>query len=1276
MLKKIKRITFLFLLSLSFLSISAQNRSYQINWDDNIKYGVGEDQNNEALFFETALFDFSVSSLPFYYSEVDLGKNKYLDAALIENAVYEKLNDEDSQIVPEELIQDDIEIKVENSVIKKEVHSYIKFYPFRKNEIGEIEKLISVELSFSSTSSSSALRRNKARTYESQSLLATGEWYKIAISKSGVFKLDRGFLKSLGMDVSTVDPRDIRLFGYGGGQQPELNSDDRPDDLVENAIVVEGESDGSFDNNDFVAFYGQGQVTWYYDSTRLIFRHLVNKYSDTSFYFITTEFGRGKRIQKVSNPDPSIDPNATTTVVNTFDDYKYHEVDNVNLIKSGQEWYGESFDTQLTQTFAFDFGGVDLSSPAKLNINAIARAGVVSTYSIIAEGESFSLSCNSTVLSRYEVGFARSNTGTYTFNPKDNIVNVSITYNKPQAVAKGWLNYIDVNVRRNLVFSGGQLLFRNLNSVFPNSYTDYRISSNLNLQVWDISNHFNVEAKTIINNGVSKNFLAGSTELKEYVAFNSYDSLNVFARGKVPNQNLHALQNIDMIIISHPNFLSQSNAIKSIHQSEGLTVEVVTPQQVYNEFSSGSQDPIGIRSLMKMLYDRSSTSGTLPKYLLLFGDASFDFKDRINGNTNFVMSYQSRNSLDPVSSYVSDDYFVLLDDSEGRWNNTSVNPDKMDVSVGRIPAKSQEEADGVLQKIRSYYSSSSLGDWRNTVTFVGDDGDGVTHMAQSNQLAQMLEFNAKDKNLNKILIDAYKRESTSSGPRFPGANEAIKRSVDNGSLIVNYTGHGGETGWAHERILDISTITGWDNLQNLPIFMTATCEFSRFDDPLRTSAGELVLLNPNGGGVALMTTTRLVYSSPNFFLNQTFYNKVFERKSNGENKRLGDVMLEVKNANASQGNTRNFSLLGDPAIRMAIPNYTVVTSSINGKPLSQLDTLNALSKVKVTGYIADPLGQKLTSYNGLLYPTVYDKVKEKSTLNNTGSGIFKYKVQDSKVFKGKATVTNGDFSFEFVVPKDISYTFGSGKISYYTENGTEDGNGYTNDFIIGGSNSSAISDEVGPAIELFMNDRSFIYGGMTSENPTLIADLSDEQGINTVGNGIGHDLVAIIDANTDNSIVLNDYYESKTDDYTSGVIQFPMDELSDGKHTLTLKVWDNANNSSEKTLEFNVVSSKEIEIENLVNYPNPFTTNTEFIFQHNQPGVALDVKVEVFTVSGKLVKSIDKVIISEGYLARGINWNGKDDFEDRIGKGVYVYKLSVRSRNGTRTEKYEKLVIL
>ena len=1264
---KFARVIYVFVLVLFFTLNAASQELIEITWLENIKYGLNGSSDLEALHFEEAQYDFSKNNLPFLYKEINIAKNSIIGDVQLNNLVIELVEAKDVDLIDKNNLSNNFEFSVENSIIRKENKSFLKLFPLRLNQNGEIERLVKFNLVSNVTSK--RLQRNKSLTYAANSLLNNGEWHKIGVTKSGVYKLNYNFLKNtFGLDLDNLDPRNLSLFGYGGGQMPEKNSEYRPDDLLENSILVVGEEDGKFDKSDYILFYGKGQTTWFYDSLKSMFRHNVNKYADTSFYYISTDAGVGKRIPKINN---SSTPNFQ---VNSFDDYDYHENDYYNLLKSGQTWYGELFDNQLSQDFTFNFPNIDLTNEVKANVAAIARAGVVSKYTIQAGNESVEMPISSTVLTRYEVGYARGSNVVLPFTPSNSLFNIRVIYNKPQSVAKGWLSYIDVNARRNLIFQGGQMSFRDVNSISLGQNAQFNITSSQNFKVWDISDHFNVEEKVLNTSANQKSFISDVSTLREFISFSSYDSSNVFYKGRVLNQNLHGLSQADMLIISHPLFLTQANELKSIHELEGLIVHIVTPQQIYNEFSSGAQDPISIRIFLKMFYDRAGQNGKLPSYALIIGDASYDFKDRINGNTNYVISYQSRNSLDPVSSYVSDDYFALLDDEEGEWKFSTINPDKMDISMGRFPVQTAEEANGIINKIKVYYKS--LGDWRNEIAFVGDDEDGVTHMSQSNQLAAILESSHKDFTLNKLYLDKFQQISTSSGPRYPAANEAIRRRVSDGALLVNYTGHGGETGWAHERILDISTITGWNNINNLPLFVTATCEFSRFDDPLRTSAGELVLLNPNGGGIGLFTTTRLVYSSPNYFLNQSFYNQVFKRLPNGESKRLGDIMLQVKNANANQGNTRNFSLLGDPALRLAIPEYDVITTSINGKPISSVDTLRALSKATVTGYIADQNGQKIPDFNGVLYPTIFDKVVEVNTLNNDGAGVFRFNSRESKIFKGRASVTNGEFSFEFIVPKDISYSFGEGKISYYSDNGQEDGNGYTESFIIGGSNSNAIIDEVGPQIDVYLNDESFVYGGITDENPILLAKLFDEQGINTVGNGIGHDLVAILDQNTDNSIILNDYFESEIDNYTKGEIQFQLSELSEGKHTITLKAWDNANNSSEKTVEFNVISSKEIELDNVLNYPNPFTTNTEFLFQHNQPGIPLDVKLEIFTVSGKLVKSINQVVVSEGYISRDIRWNGRDDYGDRIGKGVYVYKLKVRSRNGSVSEKYEKLVIL
>lgn len=1242
--------------------------NYQLNWKSSLLIGLEGQEKQRLLNFEGAVYDLSQTRLPIYFLVFE--EKDYRELRLTQ-LIVEELSAEELALVREEEqeVADDFQIQLSKGIVRKKTNSEAKISTIRKTSTGKFEKLVSFQLEkLEALSSSVQVKTSKQRSFAKQSALASGDWYKIAVTKEGVFKLNYQFLESLGVDPSSIDPRQLKIYGYGGGMLPEANSDTRPDDMQENAIVVVGEQDGVFNKGDYILFYGEDQVAWRYDLGKNMFRHQKNLYTDTCFYFLKIDGIAGKRITQ----SPPLNQPATIEV-SQFDAYAFHEKDEINLLKSGKLWLGELFDNVTSRPFEFNIPNVTTAEQGKLELSVFARSAVVSQFNLETNGQNFSTRMNSTSLISYINLFARPSRSYFDFTPNSGLISMNLTYSKPQSVSKGWLNSLTVNVRSALVLNSGQLQFRDSRSVGPNAIAKFKLQSASNPKVWDISDKYNIKELSLQREGANLSFVAASSTLQEYIAFEEVDSVNIYAKGKVATQNLHGLPQAELVIVSHPSFMLAAEELAAFHRAEGLSVNIVTPQQIYNEYSSGAQDLVGIRSFLKMFYDRSSSDKDLLKYVVLMGDASYDYKDRIKGNTNYVPAFQSSNSIDPVSSHVSDDYFGFLDDSEGRW--LLGGGDRLDIAVGRFPVQTLAEAQGVVNKVKRYAAASSRSDWRNTIVFVGDDEDGVKHMDQSNSLATMVDTVAKEYNLKKIFLDAYQQQSTASGARYPDVTKDLNQAVEKGALIVNYTGHGGETGWTAERVLGIYDISNWKNIRNQPLFVTATCEFSRFDDPLRTSGGELVVLNPNGGGVGLLTTTRLVYADPNFLLNLSFYRTLFD-KNRTKPIRLGEIFQKVKNLNAYSGNSRNFSLLGDPALKLAIPTYKVETTSINEHPIRYLDTVNALSLVTVKGRIIDNNGSQLNQFNGLVYPTVFDKVEEKKTLNNDGGGVFKYLTQERRIFKGKATVQNGEFSFSFIVPKDISYNFGRGKISYYANDNAADANGYTDNFFIGGSSSTAIGDNEGPEIDLYMNNEQFVFGGITDANPTLLVHLSDEQGINTVGSGLGHDLVATLDDNTEQVYILNEFYEAAVDDYSSGKVSFPFKDLTEGKHLLRVKAWDIGNNSSERTIEFTVVKSKDIEIRNLVNYPNPFTTNTEFIFEHNQVGVPLDVKLEIFTTSGKLVKSIDKIIVTDGFISRDVKWDGRDDFGDRIGKGVYIYKLSLRSGNGATTEKIEKLVIL
>jgi len=1054
---------------------------------------------------------------------------------------------------------------------------------------------------------------------------------------------------------------------------PYANATPRYTDLTENAIEVVGENDNVFNSNDYVLFYAEEQTKWIYNTTDKKFHHTLNRYADTTYYFITTELGQGKRITQQSSSTL-----LATKTVRTFDDYAFHETDAINLIKSGREWFGEVFDLTTAYNFSFTFPNIDVSSPVYVNTSIAARASSTSTFTVTSGTATTSLYPSSIDITCYYCDYASLVNENFNFLPSNSAIPIKISKITPAAI--GWLNYIELNARRELKMSGNQLLFRDMNSVAQGNISTFNLISAIPIKIWETTNPLNVknQSVTLINNNYE--FTLATDSLRSFIAFTANNYLTPTALGIIQNQNIHALGQADLIIISHPDFLNQATTLANFHRNtDGLSVITVTPQQIYNEYSSGAQDISAIRDFVKTFFDRALLSGSgFPKYLLLFGDGSYNNKTTGSGNTNFIPTYQSENSTSFTSSYVSDDFYGLLNDNEGEWSPYA--SDLVDIGIGRLPVKTVTEAEDAVNKIMKYSSLESFGNWRNTVCFIADDEDGSVHISQANQLATMVDTTYKNYTIDKIYLDAYPQQTTPGGQRYPEVNTAITKRVEKGALIVNYTGHGGEIGLAHERILEVSQINEWGNSNNLPLFVTATCEFSRFDDPARTSAGEDIFLNPKGGGIALLTTVRLVYSSPNFYLNQNFYKIAFKPLSNGEMPRLGDLFRLTKVASGPSVNNRNFTLLGDPALRLAYPEQTVYTTSINKKNIDMLspDTLKALSSVTISGYIGNK-GAKIDTYNGTLYATIFDKAQSFTTLSNDGidnSPPIIFTLQKNILYNGKVSVSNGNFSFSFIVPKDIAYQYGIGKISYYATNNKNDANGYYTNLLIGGTANNSANDITGPDIKLYMNYTKFIKGGITNEHPNLLVIVNDSNGINTVGNGIGHDISAILDENSSKAIILNDYYQADLNSYQKGKITYPLANLTEGKHTLQLKVWDVYNNSSQDYTEFIVAQSAKIALSHVLNYPNPFTTKTKFLFEHNQANSQLEVQIQIFTVTGKLVKTINALVYSDGFRADAINWDGTDDFGDKIAKGIYIYKIKVHAPNGTTTDKIEKLVIL
>ncbi len=1254
----------------SFYQSGGQILSRKITWKKLIQFKVYENEYQKKLNFEDAIFTDEFKDLPVYYERIVLPSRNFEVKANIKNAKYLPLDENEIVDIPSiKNVRDSVIVKTSIVTERKQGFCEVFIIPLRKNiSSGNYEKLISFDLNI--VKNEIPEKELILQNYRDNSVLSSGDWYKVRVSESGIYKITYSELVNMGINAGSINPQNIRIYGNGSGMLPEANYEEVDDDLIENAIYVEGEEDGEFNQNDYILFYGESPHVWNYNPLQEKFIHTVNVYSDYTYYFINTDLGSGKRIQTQQSSTLE-----HTNTVNKFTDYIFHEEESVNLISTGREWYGEIFDLLTEREYSFDFPDIATSEDIFIRTSVAARSESPSYFKIYSDNKLIqSISVNN-IPSGINGVYAINASSSTNFSANSSNVNLKISYTKTTTGSIGWLNFFELNVIRNLKFSQGQMSFRNYNCVGNGNISKFIVSNAGSIQdIWNVSDPANITKINATITGNKLEYKLPTDSPLEFIAFDGTSFHTLEFVEKLENQNLHGLSQIDLVIVSHPEFYNEAQQLADFHVvNDGLSVFLTTPEIIYNEFSSGAQDVSAIRNFMRMLYENAEV-GEEPKYLLLYGDASYDYKNRISGNTNFVPSWESTESLSPTNSYVTDDYFGLLDPNEG--NNATGN---LDIGIGRIPVFTSEQSKAAIEKIFHYTSNSDdvKGSWRNYITFIADDEEGNMHLNQAEELAAIVEDNFFDYNIDKIYLDSYPQVSTPGGERYPDATEAINKRIEKGTLIINYTGHGGELGWAHERVIENSDINSWRNFDKLAVFITATCEFSRFDDPNRTAAGEWVFLNPNGGAISMFTTSRATYSTPNVTLNKWIYKTAFNHQNNVY-PRMGDIIMNAKNQSGSNVNARKFVLLGDPALTIAYPNDSVATHKINGHEIIiNTDTLKALSEVNISGSIYDNAGNKLTNYNGIIFPTVFDKVSKFSTYGHDPGSIAEiFYLRNKVLYKGKAEIKNGDFSYTFFVPKDIAYNFGSGRISYYAKNENSDANGYFEDFIVGGYNQNAEEDISGPQIDLYINNTDFVFGGITDENPVMFANVSDEHGINTVGNGIGHDIVAILDDNTDEPYVLNDYYEANIGDYTSGTITFPFSGLSEGRHTLYLKVWDVYNNSSETYTEFVVNNSSEITIENLYNYPNPFINDTYFVFEHNQPDSELEIQIQIFLLSGQLVKTINAFVFTNGYRSEPILWNGLDNNGTRVKKGLYIYRLLVRNSKGINSVKRAKLVII
>lgn len=1273
-MKKYSLIVTLFFYLFSF---AQEKRKVSVEWIENSLYKHNESFQFRIPFITSESFQFNDESKTILLSEKFKTDGDIDQASLIiSNLVLENISSETLGELNKTKIKSNIAATISNAKARDVNYAVFSFSPIIKQD-GVYKKVKSLEYSFSYSTVSSVYSKNVMAL--SSSVLKTGEWKRFYVQKSGVYKITKAFLSSLGFNVN-VDPRTIKIYGNGGRMIPLVNSVPYPFDIAENAIQFIGEDDGSFHDNDYILFYAEGVDNWNDDSET----H-VNLYGDRSYYYVTSSIGNGKRIQNLNEPVQS--PN---NVYSSFDEYQFHEIDRVNIARLGRTWYGEQFNFENQQTFQFNFPNIQTANPIKVKVRAAASAASVTNMGVSVNGQSIGA-----------VSFAASNPQGPVYASADildtsyssNSQNISVVLkynNNGVPSSNAFLDYIAITAKSQLKGFGKQFRFK-VNEVSTLvGVCEYQISNATAIgQIWDITDIYNVTSKQ--NSGLSIISVKATMGVaKNYIVVDNNDFYspekesdpsvsNQDLKGTIFYNNQGQLKDVDYVIVSPAYLSGQAERLANFHRNySSLNVKVITLEMLYKEFSSGKPDIGAIRNFVKYIYDNDSfVPGDRIKYVCLFGDASFDFKDRIQNNTNVVPIFHSLESFSLVSSFVSDDYFGLMDSNEGNMLSNL----GLDLAVGRILASNVQQAEQMVTKIIDYHDLKSYGRWRNNVVFISDDIDKAsdgTLQQNMNALGDEIVNQKKFINLKKIHMDAYIQETTSGGQKYPKAREEMFNAFGQGALVFNYLGHGGEDGLSGERIFEIPDAKVLANKYKYPLFITVTCEFTRFDNPLRPTAGELVYQNPAGGSIAMVTTTRQIGQGTGETFNTNFGARLFSYGSNVYPS-IAEAVRLTKAASSNPGNNV-ISYIGDPALMLSIAKPKVRLTKINDVPIAlSTDNLQALSFVKLSGEVTDELDNVLTSYNGDVAVQIFDKDVNRSTLVNDGIGTpMNFVTLGETIFRGNASVNNGMFEFGFVVPRDIKINVGNGKASFYAKHNTllQNQTGWDTTIKVGGINTNADVDVTGPRVRIYMNDETFVSGGITDQSPLFLAFLEDEHGINTAS-GIGHDIIAYLDGDETKPYVLNDYYETELNDYTQGKLKYPFRNLAPGLHTLTFKAWDVYNNLITAELQFIVVGNDTLMITNVLNYPNPFVNHTEFWFTHNKPSEPLEVQVQVMTVTGKIVWSKNQLITTEGFTSRDITWDGRDDFGDKIGKGVYVYKLTVKSTlTNKKTEKFEKLVIL
>ena len=1101
--------------------------------------------------------------------------------------------------------------------------------------------------------------------------LNSGKWYKLGVLNEGVYQLTVTDFTSMGFSTSELKASNIKIYSNGGAMLPEVITN-RPLGLQEISIeVVDENNNDILDGNDVVRFYGEGPHKWILTNGN--YSHTNNNYTNSSNYLVTVAATAGKRISTETTTLPA------TISLSKADYLWFHDSDMVNPLHMGRIWGGQTIGLNNNIFNYTQLLPSSISDTIFMNINILGASNLAASKMDVKANGSITR-INLEALDKERVEFVPVLVSRE-IDVKNKRFDMSLDLIKANNQSLAYLDYIELKGEFSLANISGTHLLRTSKS---NSYdvTEFVIESAKSSQrFWNVADMGNIKALTkVLQGSATKVKVENNKSEVKIVLFENTNIKRPIFFGTIGNQNLSSEEVKTMVVIYPEYYKEAAQELVDYKNSRGISAKMVEKQAIYNEFSYAQQDIIGLRDYLRNENLKTGPNGEKMKYVLLLGSASYDPKDRIENNINHIPAFLHP-SISKTSSFITDDYLAYTQMGRGIPGTPGYN--LMSYAVGRIPARNLQEAKTFVQKLKKYQSPSSFGPWRTQIAFVADDVDNPffekdfhydSEFASSQMDTKHPEFDIK-----KLYMDAYKQQSTGNREEYPEVKRDINYYMQNGCLFMNYIGHGGERGLAQESIVDIPSINSWRQPNgNYPIFFTATCEFSRFDDPSIQSGGELSLFNPEGGTIALLTTTRLVYVDGNSVINRSFWGDYGFPKNTDDDKSLGALYQTLKNRPTTTSEDFKFSLLGDPSMEPNFPKNTILLDSINGTYiLSSNDTFKAFSVVTIKGHVADRNANKLSLFNGELWSTIYDKVNTLNTLGNDGNGTLPYKLRNSIVYKGKVDVTNGDFTIKFVVPKDIAYNVGKGRIYMYAHNKVTDASG-SYDPNIGSSVDPGKIDTVGPVVVPFMNDFTFKKYDIVNKNSSIVAKINDLSGVNSTGNGIGRNIVAIIDEGTDNEVSydLNSYFVYEKNSYTSGSLNFPVEDLPIGKHVLKIKAWDIFNNLGVGETEFEVVDDKKLIVEENAAFPNPFYNGVNIKFQHNFAGQDLEATILIFSTAGTLVAQKDQTLKNTMHVDDQLFWDGYTSTRSPVAPGIYIYKVLLKAGSGASTSFSGKIIKL